>query len=210
MTDAPTPSSRLPTPSASRHPQHRNGVEEPAFHSLGREPLDVAVGDLDGDQDLDVACTQRQDKVSILLNRSATPSAIGPQSESGALAAFGPADSNPARRSGTSIPYVLVAPAHVRIAVRDVAGRHVRLLFGGVRPAGRQSVTWDCRHDDGALVGGGRVSRRAEWWRMAPDHAGCGAPVGNASAYKVEIETVGSRGGEAGLRTCSVCRRATP
>ena len=42
----------------------------------------------------------------------------------------------------------LVARAQVQIAVRDVAGRHARSLFGEMRPEGR-SVTWDARCDDG-------------------------------------------------------------
>jgi hypothetical protein len=130
--------------------------EAPAFHPLGWTTTDVAAGYLDGDDDLDVACTQPgRDEVSILLNRSETTAAVGPGLEPGSSASFGPAHSNPVGRFGTSIPYVLAEPTHVRISVRDVAGRHVRSLVGGERPAGRQVVIWDGRSDGGALVAGG-------------------------------------------------------
>jgi FG-GAP-like repeat/FlgD Ig-like domain len=132
------------------------GFEAPAFHQLGHTAADVLAGYLDGDEDLDVACTlPLQDQVSILLNRSETTTAVGLGLEPWTPASFGPAHSNPAGRFGTSIPYVLAEPAHVRISVRDVAGRHIRSLFGGERPAGRQVVIWDGRSDGGALVAAG-------------------------------------------------------
>jgi hypothetical protein len=134
------------------------GFEGPAFHQLGSEAADVAAGYLDGDEDLDLACTQpHQDEVSVLLNRSETTTAIDPGFVSAIAPSLGPVHSNPAVRSGfgTSIPYILAERANVRISIRDVAGRHVRSLFDGDSPAGRQVVTWDGRSDGGAPVAAG-------------------------------------------------------
>jgi hypothetical protein len=132
------------------------GFEAPAFHQLGHTPGDVAAGYLDGDDDLDIACAlPGSDQISILLNRSETTVAVGPPLGPGIPTSFGPAHSNPVGRFGTSIPYNLAEPAHVQISVRDVTGRHVRSLFGGDRPAGRQVVTWDGRSDGGALMAAG-------------------------------------------------------
>ena len=132
------------------------GFEAPAFHQLGHTAGDVAAGYLDGDGDLDIACAlPGSDQMSILLNRSETTVAVGPALEPGIPTSFGPPHLNPAGRFGTSIPYILAEPAHVRISVRDVAGRHVRSLFRGDRHAGQQIVVWDGRSDGGELVARG-------------------------------------------------------
>lgn len=56
---------------------------------------------------------------------------------------------------GTEITFVLERAQHVRLAVEDVAGRHVRSLFSGTLPAGVHSVSWHGRNDRGGLVRGG-------------------------------------------------------
>jgi hypothetical protein len=55
----------------------------------------------------------------------------------------------------TTIEYSLAADAPVRLAVYDAAGRQVRLLETGLRPAGLHSVGWDGRNDAGRSVTSG-------------------------------------------------------
>ena len=143
------------------------GFEEPVFHPLGGLATDVAAGDLDGDRDLDlVSGLPHQNQVSVLINQSET-TAVGAGLEPGNAPSLGPALGNPAGRFGTSIPFVLAEPAQVLISVRDVAGRQVRSLFGGERPAGRQVVIWDGRSDGGARVAAGvyLIELNAGGWR---------------------------------------------
>lgn len=57
--------------------------------------------------------------------------------------------------SGTQITYSLASAAVVRLSVLDAAGRKVRTLVQGTRPAGRESVTWNGRGDNGSRVPSG-------------------------------------------------------
>jgi hypothetical protein len=105
--------------------------------------------------------------VSILINRSETVAAVGPGPDPGTPVSLGLPLSNPTGPFGTTIPYFLAEPGPVRISVRDVAGRHVRSLFAGERPAGRQAVIGDGRAESGARVGAGiyLVELSAGGWR---------------------------------------------
>ncbi len=53
------------------------------------------------------------------------------------------------------IGFSLAGPADVQLAVLDAAGRHVRALARGTMPAGRQSVNWDRRSENGSRVAAG-------------------------------------------------------
>ena len=55
---------------------------------------------------------------------------------------------NPANGE-SSVDYTLEVSQEVQIDVFDVAGRRVRNLESGVRPAGQNWVSWDGRMDDG-------------------------------------------------------------
>ena len=71
--------------------------------------------------------------------------------------AFGlrPISPNPTR-GRVSIAYdVPRGGGLVSIAIFDVAGRRVRLLFDGAAPAGRRLATWDRRDDVGRAVSSG-------------------------------------------------------
>ena len=57
--------------------------------------------------------------------------------------------------SQTQITYSLATSADVRLTILDAAGRRVRTLVQGTRPAGRESVAWDARGDDGSRVASG-------------------------------------------------------
>jgi hypothetical protein len=162
----------IPGANTYRIATHRSngagGFDAPEFHALGGLPTDVAAGNLDSDDGLDLGCgLPHEDQVSVLLNRSETTAVVGPALEAGNPASLGPAFSNPAGRLGTTIPYVLAEPAQVRISVLDVAGRQVRSLLAGERPAGRQAVNWDGRADSGARVAAGvyLIELNAGEWR---------------------------------------------
>ena len=73
-----------------------------------------------------------------------------------------PAAPNPFSRAIT-ISFELPAPAPVRLAVFDVAGRRVRLLVDGERhAAGRHSVIWNGRDDAGRAMSSGTYFYRLE------------------------------------------------
>lgn len=82
-----------------------------------------------------------------LLDVPAVPAATGGR----ALALAGP---NPAR-GGAALRFTLAHGGPVRLAIHDVAGRLVRVLEDGVRPAGTFGVAWDGRDDAGARVAPG-------------------------------------------------------
>ncbi len=115
----------------------RAGSKPATFHELGGQPTDVAAADLDGDGDIDLAAgLPNSDQVSVLANITEGTAAVGEVAAPGIALTFGPAHSNPTP-AGATIPYVLPAPANVRIAIFDVAGRRVRDLFRGELAAGR-------------------------------------------------------------------------
>jgi hypothetical protein len=68
--------------------------------------------------------------------------------------ALSPNAPNPFRTS-TRIPFELVRAGRVTLAVYDVAGRRVRVLFAGSRGAGADQVEWDGRDDAGRAVASG-------------------------------------------------------
>ena len=132
-----------------------SGLEADTFHEVGGQPTHVAASDLDEDGDLDLTnALPHSNELSVLLNASGTTGVGGAGAGPRVALSFGPAFSNPTLL-GATIPYVLPAAAQVRIAVMDVAGRSVRSLFAGERPAGSHVVTWDGRNDGGVRVGAG-------------------------------------------------------
>ena len=68
---------------------------------------------------------------------------------------------NPARGSVT-VAFELPRPARVRVAVFDAAGRLVRTLADGARPAGTQSLAFDLRDERGRALGAGLYLVRLE------------------------------------------------
>jgi hypothetical protein len=67
---------------------------------------------------------------------------------------------NPAHdgvRCAISLPFV----THVQVDVYDVAGRHVRTLASGNRPAGTGELAWDLRGEQGQRIGNGVYFVRA-------------------------------------------------
>jgi hypothetical protein len=57
--------------------------------------------------------------------------------------------------SGTTLRFELPAPGRVELVVRDPAGREVRSLAAGMRPAGPQTLTWDGADATGRPVAAG-------------------------------------------------------
>jgi hypothetical protein len=55
----------------------------------------------------------------------------------------------------TNVVFSLRTAGHASVGVFDVAGRHVRTLANGVRPAGTHTLAWDGRTDDGTRAGAG-------------------------------------------------------
>jgi len=55
-------------------------------------------------------------------------------------------------RTSVELRFALASASHVRLAVCDIAGRRVRTLLDGTRPAGEQVIPWDGRGDDGVRV----------------------------------------------------------
>jgi len=63
---------------------------------------------------------------------------------------------------GAVVRYALPAPSRVEITVLDVAGRRVRGLVDGPRPAGSHEARWDGRADDGRPVAAGMYFAKVE------------------------------------------------
>jgi hypothetical protein len=61
---------------------------------------------------------------------------------------------NPAR-GAAEVRWSLSRPGPVRLAVMDVAGRRVRVLAAGERPAGAHVSAWDGCDDAGRVVAAG-------------------------------------------------------
>ncbi len=72
-----------------------------------------------------------------------------------------PVHPNPVRQA-TQIVYELPRAAQTRLAVYDVLGREVALLFVGAKPAGIFSSSWNGRDHSGALVPNGLYFCRLE------------------------------------------------
>lgn len=61
---------------------------------------------------------------------------------------------NPASRAAT-IRFTLLRAGRARLAVYDAAGRQVRVLASGIRPAGEHAVVWDLRDESGRAAPSG-------------------------------------------------------
>lgn len=62
----------------------------------------------------------------------------------------------------TTFPYTLAAPAHVSIAIYDLAGALVARLDQGMQPAGKRQAQWAGHNWEGSLVGSGVYFYRLE------------------------------------------------
>ncbi|HEY6507573.1 MAG TPA: proprotein convertase P-domain-containing protein, partial [Vicinamibacterales bacterium] len=62
---------------------------------------------------------------------------------------FAPVWPNPARGSGVTMSFTLPAAAHTQLALYDVGGRRVRTVADRAFSAGRTTLVWDARGDDG-------------------------------------------------------------
>ncbi|GJM44531.1 MAG: hypothetical protein DHS20C21_13730 [Gemmatimonadota bacterium] len=87
---------------------------------------------------------------------SSPPSIVLPTADEFAGAAPNPF------RSRTSLSFSLTTPARVVISIYDVAGRKVRQMTTGVKPAGYHGVEWNGRDDTGGMVPGGIYFVRLE------------------------------------------------
>lgn len=74
---------------------------------------------------------------------------------------------NPARGT-VSFAWSLRASAHVELAIFDPAGRRVRALVRGVRPAGPGQIAWDARDEAGNACAAGVYFARLEVAGAAP------------------------------------------
>jgi len=67
-------------------------------------------------------------------------------------------------KKGARISYELTTAGPMSLGIYDAAGRLVRTLETGRKPAGRYTVTWDRRTDDGAPAGAGVYFVRLDRW----------------------------------------------
>jgi hypothetical protein len=116
--------------------------------------LQVA-GEFDGDVDYAVAAFELRPGSSAVA--SSEPGA----GTRGRRLSLAPNRPNPFRTQ-TTLEYVLPTPTLVEIVIYDAAGRVVRRLVNGGRPAGAQLVRWNGRNDSGAQVGSGVYFLRLE------------------------------------------------
>jgi hypothetical protein len=98
-----------------------------------------------------------------LFHNSITGTVVGPAGTVGgvdeaplpsAIAKLRPAMANRARAT-VSVTFYLPEPSHVVLAVCDAAGRRVRVLVGGDRPAGIYSSSWNGYDENGRRVSAG-------------------------------------------------------
>jgi hypothetical protein len=82
------------------------------------------------------------------------PTGVAELSSLPSVASLDDALPTPFRRS-TEIRFALPRPAAAKVAIYSAAGRLVRNLADGSRPAGFHRVTWDGRDDEGASVARG-------------------------------------------------------
>jgi len=73
-----------------------------------------------------------------------------------------PAYPNPTT-GGATLRFRLAQPAHVRLALYDLAGARVRTLSDGPRPAGDHTLRWDGRDAHGRAVPAGMYFQRLEF-----------------------------------------------
>jgi hypothetical protein len=89
-----------------------------------------------------------------LLKVDQHPVGIDDQLGSTKMTRLLPAVPNPFH-AATTIHYELVRTAEVSVGVFDVAGRRIRVLVDGEKPAGRYQTMWDGRNDAGERVATG-------------------------------------------------------
>jgi hypothetical protein len=56
---------------------------------------------------------------------------------------------------GSTIEYALHAPSHVKLEIYNMLGQRVRTLVDEEKPAGKTSITWDGKNDEGLAVASG-------------------------------------------------------
>ncbi len=109
-----------------------------------------ALADLDADGDLDLAIGNYAGTFNYYENTS--PSTAAPDVPAGGLQlTAGPNPFNPS----TTVRYVLPADAQVTLAIFDVTGRRVRMLFAGRQTEGEHVATWRGVDDAGRALGAG-------------------------------------------------------
>ena len=116
-----------------------------------------------------------------LFDNSITGTIVGPAGAVGvdetplpsAIVELRPPVPNPARAT-VSIAFYLPEPSHVVLAVYDAAGRRVRVLVGGDRPAGVYSSSWNGYDEHGRRASAGVYSYQL---RVGGKAAGTGKVV---------------------------------
>lgn len=66
----------------------------------------------------------------------------------------------PDNKRGTTLSFRIHEPAWVRAEIRDDAGQRIRVIDGGWKKAGKVSLPWDGRTDDGSYVAPGAYAFR--------------------------------------------------
>jgi hypothetical protein len=118
-------------------------------YAASRWPERVLTGDFTGDGVIDLAvANERARTVSVFARRVAlTPGVDAPGAGPSATTALGAPFPNPVRATAR-IPFTLGRAGPVRLALVDLAGRHVRVLADATLAAGAHAVSWDGRGDD--------------------------------------------------------------
>lgn len=89
---------------------------------------------------------------------------LGVPAPAGGELAFAPPAPNPLRPGGrVTLAFSLPGPGRATLALYDLAGRRVRALLAGERPAGPQRVAWDGRDEGGREAAAGVYFARLEY-----------------------------------------------
>ncbi len=137
------------------------GFDVPASYPAGGYGISgIALADMDADGDLDVAAVSKDDDLLVVLRNLTNAPTFVPHADTASGFALAPPRPNPAR--APTIVFTLPRPAHVRLAVHDVAGRMVARLVDAPSVAGEHSVVWQGLADDGGRVTAGVYTLRLE------------------------------------------------
>lgn len=123
----------------------------------GREPYSVAIGDLNGDGNPDIAVANNYSStVSVLLNAGTSSIDVAPTlSAPPRPFQLLPSRPNPSRGK-SEIRFLLPSACTVDVALFDLVGRKVRSLVAGELSApGEHAIRWDGRDGSGAPVRNG-------------------------------------------------------